>query len=265
MRVQVLISCMHQKNAEIIKRSNIQSDVIVINQCDEDRRQDFIFLNKKGEECRATVIYTTERGLSRSRNMALSLATGDICIIADDDETFSDDYVDHICEAYKQYPDYGIIFFEIGNRLNGKRGYCKDMDITKLKTLPICSVQITFIRKIIQQYGLMFNPNFGAGVSSAGGEEHIFMFECIDKGIKCRNYPYEMAKLDANSTSTWRLGYTRAFMVDEGKVLNALFGKLIAPVVALRYLWRKRKWIMANDSFIGGLKSIYRGIFLESV
>lgn len=261
MRVQVLISCMHQKNAEIIKRSNIQSDVIVINQCDEDRREDFIFLNKKGEECRATVIYTTERGLSRSRNMALNFATGDICVIADDDETFTDDYVDHICEAYRQYPDYGIIYFEIGNRLNGKRGYRKDMVISKLKTLPICSTQITFKRKIIKEKGLMFNPNFGAGASLAGGEEHIFMFECIDKGIRCRNYPYEIAKLDPNSSSTWRLGYSRAFMVDEGKVLKALFGKPIASIVALRYLWRKRKWIMSNDSFIGGLKSIYSGIF----
>ena len=69
MTVQVLISCMHQKDAGIIRRSNIQSDVVVINQCNENRREDFTFRNRKGEECKAIVIYTTERGLSRSRNM----------------------------------------------------------------------------------------------------------------------------------------------------------------------------------------------------
>lgn len=261
MTVQVLISCMHQKDASIIRRSNIQSDVVVINQCNEDRREDFTFRNRKGEECKAIVIYTIERGLSRSRNMALSLATGDICVISDDDESFTDDYVDRICEAYRQYPEYGVIYFEIGNRLNGKRGYRKDMVVTKFKTLPLCSVQITFKRLEIEHRNIRFNPDFGAGVSLAGGEEHLFMFECIDKGIKCRNYPYEMAKLDLDSASTWRLGYSRAFMVDEGKVLKALFGKTIASVVALRFLWRKRKWIAANDSVRGACKSIYKGIW----
>lgn len=260
MTVQVLLSCMHQKDASIIARSNIQSDVIVVNQCDEDRREDFTFRNNKGEECRAIVIYTTERGLSKSRNKALSLATADICIVCDDDETFADDYVEHITIAYEKYPAYGMIFFEIGNRAFNKQGYRRDMHLSKMQTLPICSVQITFRRKELEERGIRFNEAFGAGVSLAGGEEHLLMFDCIDKGIKCRNYPYEMAKLNPGSVSTWRTGYSRAFMEDEGKVLGALFGKPLGMLAALRFLWRKRTWITASDSFAGGVKSIYRGL-----
>lgn len=36
MTLNILISCMHQKDASIIKRSNVQSDVVVVNQCDHD-------------------------------------------------------------------------------------------------------------------------------------------------------------------------------------------------------------------------------------
>jgi len=54
---------------------------------------------------------------------------------------------------------------------------------------------------------------------------------------------------------------SRAFMVDEGKVLKALFGRTIASVVALRFLWRKRRWIVGNDSLKGAVTSIYRGIW----
>ena len=41
-----------------------------------------------------------EKGLSKSRNKAINNATGDICIIADDDVTYSDDYIEKIRQAY---------------------------------------------------------------------------------------------------------------------------------------------------------------------
>ena len=47
MKVEVLISCMHQTDASIITRTNVQSDVLVINQCDKDEVEEYSFLNKK--------------------------------------------------------------------------------------------------------------------------------------------------------------------------------------------------------------------------
>lgn len=90
--VTTLISCMYEKNANIIARSNIQTDVVVVNQCDYDSIEEFEFKNKKGVTCRAKFINTTERGLSRSRNMAIANSWGDICYMCDDDELLADDY-----------------------------------------------------------------------------------------------------------------------------------------------------------------------------
>ena len=52
-KVTTLISCMYEKNANIIARSNIQTDVVVVNQCDYDSIEEFEFKNKKGVTCRA--------------------------------------------------------------------------------------------------------------------------------------------------------------------------------------------------------------------
>ena len=99
MKLILLISCMHEKDHSIIERSNVQTDVVVVNQCDKDSVDEFDFKNKKGETCHAKFINTTERGLSRSRNMAIRNAWGDVCLICDDDEWLSDDYADTIIKA----------------------------------------------------------------------------------------------------------------------------------------------------------------------
>lgn len=97
-----ILSRMHQKDASIIERSNVQSDVVIINQCDRNDIEDFDFINKKGRKCHAKFISTTERGLSKSRNMAIRNAWGDICLICDDDEWIADDSEDKILKAYKR-------------------------------------------------------------------------------------------------------------------------------------------------------------------
>ena len=81
MNVVVLLSCMHQNDVNIIQRSNIQTDVVVINQTDIDTVDEFDFINRKGRRCHALFISTTERGLSRSRNLAIASAEkADVCM-----------------------------------------------------------------------------------------------------------------------------------------------------------------------------------------
>ena len=94
-KLEILLSCMHQTD-EIIKRSNIRCNVTVVNQCDKDDKRT-IPIDGKDDACVANWIDSTERGLSRSRNMALQSASFDFCLISDDDEVFVDG-VDTIIE-----------------------------------------------------------------------------------------------------------------------------------------------------------------------
>ena len=80
MKLEILMSAMHQENFDIAYRSKVDSDLLIINQCDKD---DYTEIEVNGHIWR--MISTTERGLSKSRNMALKNAKGDICLLADDD------------------------------------------------------------------------------------------------------------------------------------------------------------------------------------
>lgn len=113
MTFNILISCMHQADTSIIERSNVQSDVVVVNQCDHDSVEEFDFVNKKGKTCHAKFICTTERGLSKSRNMAIRNAWGDVCQICDDDEWLADNGEEVILRAYAENPDAALIAFSL--------------------------------------------------------------------------------------------------------------------------------------------------------
>ena len=115
MKLEILMSCMHQTDDRLVQKSNITGDVTVINQCDHEGQADY------PTACGTAHIYsTTQRGLTRSRNMAIENATADICMLCDDDEVFVEGYEQKILEAYKNLPQADVIIFKIiNNLLNG--------------------------------------------------------------------------------------------------------------------------------------------------
>ena len=105
MTLVLLKACMLEKNTSIIQRSNVQSDVIVVNQYGHNSVEGLGFENQKGRKCYAKFICTTERGLSRSRNMALRNAWGDIFLFCNDDELMEADYEVTIIGQYLNHMD----------------------------------------------------------------------------------------------------------------------------------------------------------------
>src|SRR5574344_1888386 len=113
MTMEILLSCMHQEDTSIVKRSNIQSDVVIINQCDINNREIGSFVNNEGKSCKIKFISTTQRGLSISRNLAIQNSGADVCLISDDDEQFSTDCVNIVTEAFERNPMADVIAFQL--------------------------------------------------------------------------------------------------------------------------------------------------------
>ena len=59
------------------------------------------------------VISVNEKGLSRSRNKAILNSNADICVIADDDMYYSNQYELNVSKGYKKYPDADIIAYYV--------------------------------------------------------------------------------------------------------------------------------------------------------
>ncbi len=260
MRLEVLISCMHQKDHSIIERTNIQSDVIVVNQCNTDKYEEWTFTNKNGEECRAIFISTTERGLSKSRNMAIQYAAGDICLICDDDEVFEDDYVDKILNTYRDNPTQSIIAF----RLKGIT-YTSFPNNKKRITFPgilrIASQQISFKLKDITTNRIKFDTKMGSGTGNGGGEENKFLLDCHKNNLKIIYVPQDIVTINNNSVSSWFHGYSDKFFVDRGWSNKHLLGFPLGILYSI-YWAITHHWIYKKEStLLNALRHLVIGTF----
>ena len=207
------MSAMHQRDFSIAHRSRVNSDLLIINQCDEDRYDE---IEVNGHLWR--MISTTERGLSKSRNMALDNARGDICLLADDDEEFTDGYAQTILSAYEQLPKATAIVFNL-KRINYKmkKTYYR---IEKARIAPSYrsygSPMCAFRLENIRSNNIRFNETFGSGTPWGGGEDGLFQDDIRKKKMLIYEFPAEIATIDYAGGSSWFHGYTEKYFYNSG-------------------------------------------------
>lgn len=258
MKLELLISCMHQKDASIITRSNVDSDVVVINQCDIDKKENFNFFNRNGVSCKTIIISTTERGLSRSRNMAISNATGDICLICDDDETLVDGYNDIIINAFQKHPEASVITFALDYK--NKKFPLKEKKVGYFRAMKTNSIQIAFRRDQILKKSIQFDVTMGSGTGNGGGEEVRFLFDCLKKGLKIRYIPEIIASV-ANNGSQWFQGFTDKYFLDRGWSNRRLLGLPLACCYALYFSMKNYSIYRSDNTFWNALRYQLKGSF----
>lgn len=249
----ILLSCMYEKDKEIIKRSNIQSNCVIINQCDEDIKEQIELENNRT----CLWLNSKERGLSKSRNMAIKNSNADICLIADNDEIFDDDVEEKILKAYKELPQADIIVFNLHNKRTKLKN--KIYKLKRLECLRVCSLQITFRRKSIAYNNLKFDIKLGAGTGNGAGEENKFLLDVYDKGLKIYHYPINIATMIENE-STWFSGYNEEYFYKRGASTRYILGFWLSCAYAIYFLIFKHREYKNEILFISALKNIFCGI-----
>lgn len=265
--IEVLISCMFQEGKDIIQKSNIQSDVLVINQCDEESESKFTFSNKFGEECTARIINTTERGLSKSRNKAISNAHGDICLICDDDECLTDNYPEIIKKSFCEYPAYSVFAFRFNmpeNYYMKKTFWDTKKEINYASSLKISSWQIAFKLIDIKKNAIQFDETIGSGMTKAGGEEKIFQHDCLKKGLKILYQPITIGALSFNDSQWAHHIFSEAYFHDWGFYTKKLrWGKLGATVMCLLFAIKKKNAYKTKTTKKNALSAMLKGIWAK--
>ncbi|MCR4738991.1 MAG: glycosyltransferase family 2 protein [Lachnospiraceae bacterium] len=236
MTFSVLLSAMHLKDASYTDGLNITSDAVVINQCDEESKEIIRKDLKDGGKQEITYICSGDRGLSRSRNLALKNASSDICILCDNDVVYEKGYEKIILNAYERHRDADLIVFFIKRKERGTPVFKKDRRMSYLSVLKIFSPEISFKRKSIE--GISFNEDFGAGARYIMGEENIFLYECLKKHKKIWYVPEKIAELK-EEPSTWFRGYDEEFFVSRGANYSAM-SKHFSLLLILQFAIRKR-------------------------
>lgn len=222
MKIEVLLSCMNQKDFSIIEKMNLTTDILIVNQCDENKYEERVVNGRKQR-----MIYTTQRGLSQSRNELLNNMEGDIGILCDDDVIYERDYEEKIKKAYSEIKEADIIVFNT-NTIRDNHVY-DSKAVYKIKEKKITnnhkyftSTRITFKKKVIKKNNIWFNLNFGAGSIYSSGEESLFLRSARNKRLKVYEYPEIIATVH-HQDSTWFKGYNEKFFKDKGAWLKEAY------------------------------------------
>lgn len=221
---EVLMSVMHQKDFSIAYKTKVDSDLLIINQCDENR-YDEITVN--GHLWR--MISTTERGSHFSRQMALDNAKGDICLFCDDDEVFVDGYQEIVMGAYKRLPKASAIVFNI-KRINFENKIKKRYyQIEKVRKAPKyrgygTSMLSIALNDVIQK-GIKMSDKFGSGSIWGGGEDVLFEDDIRNSGLHMYEHPGVIATVDYGGGSNWFFGYTEKYFYNLGAFLQYKYNK----------------------------------------
>lgn len=232
MNLEVLLSCMHQVDFSIVEKSCILGDVLIINQSDIDTIEE---LNENGQSIR--MISTTERGLSRSRNMAIENARGDICLLCDNDEVFYKDYERVILDAFQRLPDADIILFNFDNLSHKFKNV--EHRLKYFELFHAISCQIAYRKVSLDRLSVRFNPFMGAGSGNGAQEENKFLIDCYKKRMKIYYVPQKLGRIH-ETESTWFNGFSEAFFYQRGGSTRQMLGLPLSVLYAIYYVVRKK-------------------------
>ena len=114
MKLEVLISSLKNKPEELIRKMHIETDAVLVNQCDESKRAE-----EKFDGCRILIISDDGRGVGRSRNLCLENANAELVLFSDEDIIYDAGYADKVISAFAKRPDADLILFNV--RVDTKR------------------------------------------------------------------------------------------------------------------------------------------------
>ena len=252
MKLDILLSAMHLEHASDIDHLHITGNCILVNQCD---REGIVKLpNKDGSVL--TMVNTVERGLSKSRNLAIGLSDAELCKISDNDVVYVDQYENIIVNSFLEHQDADVIVFFVKRKERMIPLFDKPTYMNYLTTLKACSVEIAFRRERVKN--IHFHETFGAGSGKyLMGEENIFLYDCLKNGRKILYLPIQIAEL-ADEESTWNTGFHEKFFLSRGANYHAMSHRW-SHILIWQYAVRKIPEYQGQMSTLQALRYMYKG------
>ncbi len=257
MSIQTLVVTMNQKDHSLLDKMNIQTPAIVGNQCDRNEIEEFDY---KGFPVKW--LSFNEKGVGLNRNNILMRSTADICVFADDDMIFKDGYDKTVTELFQDYPDVDMFIFNLDEKNPKRYKNTKFVNVNKFNYGKYGAARIAIRRESIFLKGISFNLLFGGGAKYSSGEDSIFLYDCLKKGLKLMAAPLSIAELTDNRDSSWFEGYNDKFFIDKGVIYSLLYGKF-SRFISFYNCYKHRNgrykdygWKRAYRKMLSGIRSV---------
>ena len=159
------------------------------------------------------IIADNSGGLSRNRNRAIAHASADICLIADNDLTYTEPQLRQVLEVFEANPDIDIATFMYEGEDN-KSYPDHTFDLSQPpRGYWVTSFEIAFRREAVAKSGVKFNELFGIGAPVLGAaEEELFISQCLKAGLKGRFFPIVITRHNGNTTGIRGLNNPKVMM-----------------------------------------------------
>ena len=255
MIIQVLIAAMHQTDHSLLEKMNIKTDAIIGNQCDRNEVEDFEWNGH-----RIKYLSFAERGVGLNRNNTLMRADADVCLLADEDVVYYNDYAEKIEKAFADTPNADVIIFNF--KIRGKDGKFSDA-VSKSRKVGRSGVTsygaplIAFRTARIKYKNIAFHRMFGGGAEFSCGEDTIFLQDCIKSGLRVYTNTSTLGAINSGD-STWFHGYNEKFFVDKGVLYKFTFGRM-SRLFAVYHVF-KHKSIYSSFGTKKALQLMLKGI-----
>ena len=250
---EILCVTMHQKDLSLLKTMNVHSNFILANQTDENA-----YLEESMDGFSVKMISTTTRGVGLNRNIALSRATKDILLFADDDTVFEDDLEENVIAAFENNPKADVILFGMRYNKEGKefkRVVNKNERIPFYKSFKYGAVNLAIRRNVLLRENLSFSQLFGGGCIYSHGEDSNFIINCFNRKLRVYTNSYVVGCTDS-SQSSWFRGFSEKYFYDAGALARSMFGLLSYPYMFYMALRTKKR---SDLSFAKKMKMLYAG------
>lgn len=237
MRLQVLMSAMNLNGVEIISDANIQSDAIIINQCDEFSKNTIF---KDGNKI--DILSFDERGVGLSRNNALMRADAEIVLFSDEDMHYVDGYESIILNEFSLHPDADMIVFNVISS-NPDRPLSQIKNFHRINwtnSLRHGAVKYAVRLKSVREKNITFSLMFGGGAKYMSGEDSLFIHDCLKNKFKIYGSPKLIGHVKQND-STWFKGYDLEYLYHRGALYCALYGKKLSRLMVIIFILRKQR------------------------
>lgn len=172
------------------------------------------------------VINSSEKGLSKSRNLALANATKELLVITDDDVILKPDFESKITTAFNHFQDPAMVKFcseKSENVLMQKYPKKQKQTLNWFDVLNTISLEIVVNGTQLKSNQIKFDERFGLGSTFGAGEEQVFLASIKKIGLKLCFEP-EVLVMHPQPTTTNKLSTQQKYYI-QGAVLAAIFQK----------------------------------------
>lgn len=250
--VEILISTMDRDSLDFLVPMFPSFDyskisILVINQVQNETK-----LSSTNPNIR--VINSFEKGLSKSRNLALENATGKILVISDDDVVFQKGFIAKIIDAYHKYPNAAVVKFSAlkpNNKPLKKNIVHSKSSLSIFDILNTSSIELT-LNKFHVDFGKhKFDENFGLGGMFEMGEEAVFLSDLKKDGKQLVFEPQIIVEHNA-STSSDKIDVLEKYFINGALFTRIFRKKYIFWIFVKIFFDLKQKKIKMNN-----LKTIF--------